>query len=65
MIANTTRRWFGKVARSEIARFAFFVLLILASRSAIADWNYVPSGSDAIDLSVLVYGNLTEITEDG
>lgn len=45
MIANLTRRWFGKVARSEIARFAFFVLLILASRSAIADWNYVPSGS--------------------
>lgn len=45
MIANTINRWAGRVFHSQTLRFAFFVLLILASRSAIADWNYVPSGS--------------------
>lgn len=27
-------------------------------------YTYAPNGSDAVDLNVLVYGNLTEITED-
>lgn len=45
MIANATNQLVGKIVRSQTVRFVFFVLLILASRSAIADWNYVPSGS--------------------
>ncbi|MEM9300745.1 MAG: signal peptidase I [Pseudomonadota bacterium] len=42
--ARAHRLW-RRVRHSATFQFAFFLLLILASRSALADWNYVPSGS--------------------
>lgn len=43
--ANVFKRLAAATLQSQTLRFACFVLLILASRSAIADWNYVPTGS--------------------
>ena len=34
-----------KAWRVPLIQFGFFFLLILGSRSAVADWNYVPTGS--------------------
>ncbi|MDX1569679.1 MAG: signal peptidase I [Xanthomonadales bacterium] len=44
MTETATVVW-NKARRSTLVQFVFFFLLVLASRSAIADWNYVPSGS--------------------
>ena len=38
--AFITKAW-----RVPLVQFGFFFLLILGSRSALADWNYVPTGS--------------------
>ena len=44
-MAETISWSWRRLRSSVLVQFAFFFLLVLASRSAIADWNYVPSGS--------------------
>jgi len=39
------KRIIGRVWRIPVVQFTLFFVFVLASRSAIADWNYVPSGS--------------------